>query len=75
MPKGPKCFRKFDYDYTDIAFMLGTTVLTAKRYGQGKRRQFSPTDIRSVFRLALQRQRELDMKRIVDALCQMVKEK
>ncbi len=69
-----KNFRRYTYTYEDIAHMLRTTVSTAKKYGQGKRRQFNPTDIRSVFGLALQRQRELDMQKMINALYQMMRE-
>lgn len=69
-----KNFRQYAYTYEDVAYVLRTTVSTAKKYGQGERRQFNPTDIRSVFRLALQRQRELDMQKMINALCQMMRE-
>ena len=47
--------RQFTYSWEHIAAVLGLTVLTAMRYGQGRDRRFDPSDMASVFAYAQQR--------------------
>lgn len=63
-----KRYRNFRYNYEDIARILGMSVLTSQRYGQGRKRKFSPTNIVSVFEYALQRQKEALLDSIADEL-------
>lgn len=51
-PRGPG---RFSYTWQEIADLLGLSLLTAKRYGQGAGRKFNPRDLRSLFEYALSR--------------------